>query len=188
MLKERPLRRQSGGEMDASHVPSMIVMGVSSSGKSTVGEVLAERLGIPFVDGDDLHPESNKEKMRSGMPLTDDDRWPWLHRVGEAIDQERSRGRAVAIACSALKRSYRDVLREHDPQALFVYLEGTRELIAERMRARHHEFMPTSLLDSQFAALEPLADDEAHVSVSIALSPDEMATAVISELPRFARE
>lgn len=174
--------------MDASRVPSMIVMGVSSSGKSTVGEVLADRLGIPFVDGDDLHPESNREKMRSGTPLTDDDRWPWLHRVGDAIDEERDRGSAVAIACSALKRSYRDVLRQHDPQLLFVYLDGSRELIAERMRARHHEFMPTSLLDSQFAALEPLADDERHVSVPIALSPDEMVSAVLAELPRFARE
>jgi gluconokinase len=133
----------------------IIVMGVSSSGKSTVGQAIARRLHAPFLDGDGYHPKTNVEKMRAGIPLTDDDRWPWLERLAQAL-HEAADPKGVAVgACSALRRSYRDYLTEKAGEPiLFVHLAGSREVIAERMAKRKHEYMPTSLLDSQFATLE----------------------------------
>jgi gluconokinase len=134
----------------------IIVMGVSSSGKSTVGQSVARRLHAPFLDGDGYHPPANVEKMRAGIPLTDEDRWPWLERLAKAL-HEAAEPKGVAVgACSALRRAYRDHLTEKAGEPiLFVHLAGSREVIAERMAKRKHEYMPTSLLDSQFATLEP---------------------------------
>jgi gluconokinase len=146
----------------------IIVMGVSSSGKSTVGAALAEHLGAPFLDGDRYHPPANVEKMRAGIPLTDEDRWPWLERLARALkDAADTHGMAVG-ACSALRRAYREYLtRVAGEPVLFVYLDGTKDVIAKRIAARKHEFMPASLLDSQFATLEVPAADENVIAVPV---------------------
>jgi len=133
----------------------IIVMGVSSSGKSTIGQSIGRRLHVPFLDGDGYHPDANVEKMRAGIPLTDDDRWSWLERLALALHQAADRKGAAVGACSALKRAYRDYLIEKAGEPiLFVYLHGSRDVIADRMARRQHEYMPSSLLDSQFATLE----------------------------------
>ena len=133
----------------------IIVMGVSSSGKSTVGQSIARRLHVSFLDGDGYHPEANVEKMRAGIPLTDEDRWPWLEKLATALHEAAEKKNAAVGACSALRRSYREFLVEKAGEPiLFVYLEGSKDVIAERMAKRQHEYMPTSLLDSQFATLE----------------------------------
>lgn len=140
-----------------SLTPSRIIiaMGVSSSGKSTVGQSIARRLHVPFLDGDGYHPEANVEKMRAGIPLNDEDRWPWLERLAIALHEAADRKGASVGACSALKRAYRDFLAEKAGEPItFVYLDGSRDVIGERMARRHHEYMPASLLDSQFATLE----------------------------------
>ncbi len=146
----------------------VVVMGVSSSGKSTVGAGLSKSLGVPFLDGDGYHPPENVEKMRAGTPLTDEDRWPWLERLSQALAASAGKNGAVVGACSALKRSYRDFITEKAGEpVLFVHLHGTRELLAERIAARHHEYMPASLLDSQIATLEVPAPDENALIVPI---------------------
>ncbi|HEY0033669.1 MAG TPA: gluconokinase [Devosia sp.] len=133
----------------------IIVMGVSSSGKSTVGQSIARRLHVPFLDGDGYHPPANVEKMRSGIPLVDEDRWPWLQSLAEALHDAANAKDAAVGACSALRRAYRDYLvKQAGEPILFVYLEGTKDVIAARMAKRQHEYMPASLLDSQFATLE----------------------------------
>lgn len=155
----------------------VIVMGVSSSGKSAVGAALARKLHAPFLDGDGYHPPANKEKMRAGIPLIDDDRWPWLDTLAKALHTAaESKGVAVG-ACSALKRIYRDFLTEKAGEPiLFVHLDGSREVIAARIAARQHEFMPASLLDSQLATLERPGPDENAVIVSIEDPIDTIAT------------
>lgn len=142
----------------------LIVMGVSGCGKSTVAAALAIADGLVFVDADALHPSSNVSKMAGGIPLSDDDRWPWLDRVGEVLAD----GRADVIACSALRRAYRDRLRSYVPTVFFAHLQGTRELIAERLDGRSHDFMPASLLSTQLAALEPLDRDERGTVIPVA--------------------
>lgn len=134
----------------------IIVMGVSSSGKSTIGAALGRALHAPFLDGDKYHPDANVEKMRAGIPLTDEDRWPWLEALTAALKEAADKKKGVAVgACSALKKVYRDFITEKAGEpVLFVYLHGSREVIGERMARRSHEYMPTSLLDSQFATLE----------------------------------
>lgn len=132
----------------------IVVMGVSGCGKSSVGIALAEALGARFIDGDDLHPEANKAKMGAGIPLDDSDRWPWLDLVGEALTPN------TVIACSALKRAYRDRIRTAAPGTFFVHLDGSREILEQRLGARTAHFMPATLLDSQLAILEPLGSDE----------------------------
>ena len=154
----------------------MVVMGVSGCGKSSVGEEIARLTSAQFVDGDDLHPEANKAKMGAGIPLDDNDRWPWLDRVGEVLA-----GPAGAIvACSALKRVYRDRIRAAAPGTVFVHLDGSRELLWERISARQNHFMPASLLDSQLAILEPLGSDENGVTLPITASVKSLAMAAVA--------
>ncbi|MFD5703287.1 gluconokinase [Streptomyces lasiicapitis] len=157
--------------MSTTHV--VVVMGVAGTGKTTVGPLLAARLGVPYAEGDDFHPEANIAKMSAGTPLTDDDRWPWLDAIGEWAHGRAGLGGVVSS--SALKRSYRDRLRAAAPGLVFVHLTGDRALIEERMRQRKGHFMPTALLDSQFATLQPLGADEAGVDVDVAGTPTEIA-------------
>lgn len=159
-------------------------MGVSGCGKSTVAALLAGRLGWPFVEGDDLHPAANVEKMASGHPLDDEDRWPWLARIAAWIDERRAAGQNGIVTCSALKRRYRDVLR--GPDVVFVHLAGSHHEIARRLIARQGHFMPAGLLDSQFAALEPPGPDEDAITVDIAATPQQTAEAVLARLPAVA--
>ena len=147
----------------------IVVMGVSGSGKSTVGAVLAGRLGVPFEDADDLHPSANIAKMSRGEPLDDDDRWPWLELIGMWLVNHADGG---VIACSALKRKYRDQMRGHLPEVEFLLLSGDRETIERRQAARPGHFMPASLLTSQFQTLEPLAPDERGVVLDVDESVD----------------
>ncbi len=160
--------------------PLLVIMGVTGSGKSTVGELLATSLGLPFADADDLHSEANVRKMAAGHPLTDDDRWPWLHRVGEELRNHEADG--LVMACSALKRSYREAILAVEPRTHFVLLEGDHELLEWRLSRRHDHFMPESLLDSQLATLEPLASDEPGITVSTAPSPAEIVADIQSKL------
>ena len=152
----------------------VVVMGVSGSGKSAVGAALAERLGVPFKDGDDLHPPENAEKMARGEPLDDDDRHPWLERVGEWLAEHGDGG---VVACSALRRRYRDQLRMHCPDVDFLHVHGNAGLIAERQARRLGHFMPASLLPSQFLTLEHLAPDESGVVIDI----DQPVEAIVDE-------
>jgi carbohydrate kinase (thermoresistant glucokinase family) len=164
----------------------VIVMGVSSSGKSAVGAELARRLHAPFLDGDDFHPPANKEKMRAGTPLVDADRWPWLGNLARALhDAAGTKGVAVG-ACSALKRSYRDYLiAEAGEPILFAYLDGSKELIASRIALRVHEYMPASLLDSQFATLESPAADENAIAVPIVETVEKVAERIVKAVPHL---
>lgn len=157
----------------------IIVMGVSSSGKSTVGKAVGRRLHAPFLDGDDYHPEANKKKMADGIPLTDDDRWPWLETFAKALHEAADRKGVAVGACSALKKSYRQFLTKNAGEPiLFVYLSGTKDVIAERMNKRKHEYMPTSLLDSQFATLEEPDDTENALTLDVTEPVETLATKV----------
>jgi gluconokinase len=154
------------------HAPSpIVVMGVSGSGKSTVGSALAQRLQVPFVDADTLHTPSNIAKMRAGEPLTDDDRYPWLQKVGQWLTGHRGGG---VVSCSALKRTYRDQLRTHCASIQFLYLSGSPELISSRISERPGHFMPAALLQSQLDALEPLGPDEPGVTVDISQGVEDI--------------
>jgi len=159
----------------------MVLMGVAGCGKSSVGAALALRLGIPYRDGDDLHPAPNVEKMRLGVPLTDDDRWPWLDRVAGALAADAP----VIIGCSALKRAYRDRIRAGAGGPVrFVHLHGSRDLVAARMTARRGHYMPLSLLDSQFAALEPPDAAEA-LRVDIDQPLDALVACIVADMERM---
>jgi gluconokinase len=158
----------------------LVLMGVSGSGKSTVAALLASRLGWDFEEGDDLHPPANVAKMHAGHPLNDEDRNPWLAKVAEWITERTDAGRPGIITCSALKRSYRDVLRgEH---VVFVYLAGTQEEIGARLASRHGHYMPSSLLDSQFAALEPPEPDERTITIQTSAPARDEAAEIVKVL------
>lgn len=160
----------------------LVVMGVAGSGKSTVARLLADRLGRPMAEADDFHPEANIAKMRSGTPLTDADREPWLLSLRDWISEHDVEGRGTVVTCSALKRTYRDLLRGATARVRFVHLSGTREVIGERLAARSGHFMPPSLLDSQFADLEPLGDDEDGITVDVTAPPEQIADRVCAGL------
>jgi carbohydrate kinase (thermoresistant glucokinase family) len=161
-----------------------VVMGVSGSGKTTVGTLLAAALGWPYQEGDALHPASNVDKMSHGIALSDEDRWPWLHRIAQMIDGWRASGSSGVLTCSALKRAYRDVIVGDRPNVRLVYLRGSRKLIHRRMAARHEHFMPLALLDSQFATLEEPTPDERPIIVAVGGTPAEIVTETVRLLEK----
>jgi len=168
---------------DSSQTPcALIVMGVSGSGKSTIAENLAARMGWRYEDGDKFHPASNVAKMSAGHPLTDEDRWPWLQAIADEIDRACKAGEHVVIACSALKHTYRDVLVHGRDDVRIVYLRGTQELIAGRLAQRKDHFMPPGLLASQFKTLEPPDPGENHMTVPIDASVEEIVDDIASQL------
>ncbi len=170
--------------MNAKPSPAiLVVMGVSGSGKTTIAALLAGRLGWEYEDGDDFHPPENVAKMHGGTPLTDEDRWPWLDAIAAWIDATRSAGRHGIVACSALRRAYRDVLVGARPDVRLVYLQGDKQMIATRQAARLNHYMPATLVDSQFAALEEPGPDECPIVVSVAPRPREIVQAVVAQLP-----
>ncbi|MEU1039795.1 gluconokinase [Streptomyces sp. NPDC005551] len=167
--------------MQQTHTPYVVVvMGVSGTGKTTIGPLLADRLGVPYAEGDDFHPPANIARMSAGTPLTDEDRAPWLDAIG-AWAHDRA-GLGGVVSCSALKRSYRDRLRAAAPEVVFVHLAGDRELIEDRMSQRQGHFMPTALLDSQFATLQPLGADEAGVAVDVSGGPGDITERAVTAL------
>lgn len=159
----------------------VVVMGVSGCGKTTVGELLAEELDGDFLDGDTLHPPENIEKMSAGQPLDDDDRLPWLKEVAERL-HEGSEGAPLVVACSALKRSYRDLIREGAPGTRFVHLHSDIRVLTERLGVRRGHFMPATLLESQFATLEPLGDDEDGRVFDVAGTPEQIVASAATWL------
>lgn len=163
-------------------VSAIIVMGVSGSGKSTVSEALARRLGFAAEDGDFYHPKANVKKMQNGIALTDEDRWPWLHVIADLIDRYAAAHTPVVLACSALKRAYRDILVHGRTDVRIVYLKGSRELIARRENHRKEHFMPPSLLGSQFDALEEPTADEHAIAVDIDAPVATIADSIIRQL------
>jgi gluconokinase len=158
----------------ASSPQCVVVMGVSGSGKTTVGRAMAERWGDVFIESDELHTANDIHKMASGVPLDDNDRWPWLRAIGEKLRDEAAAGRRTVTACSALKREYRDLLREYAPAAFFVELDGPLDVVRERVLSRHHEFMSPSLLESQYVTLEPLEVDERGLRIAATLPVEEI--------------
>lgn len=160
----------------------LVVLGVSGSGKTSVGCKIADQMRRVFLDGDDLHPPANKRKMAAGFALDDRDRAPWLDAIGNRIAQETSRGIPPVVACSALKRTYRTRLIAQSPDILFIHLRGDQALLESRLKTRVHEFMPTSLLESQVATLEALGEDERGISVSVAAPIPEVVRTIINML------
>ena len=167
---------------DEEQTTTLVVMGVSGVGKTSVAAELVARTGWTFAEGDDLHPESNRQKMAAGHPLDDEDRWPWLRRVAAWIGDQEAAGRDGVITCSALKRSYRDLLREGHPSVRFVHLLAPPSLIAERVNARRGHYMPPSLLESQLSTLEPLQPDEPGVGVDTSGDPSAVAGRALDRL------
>ncbi|WNM36677.1 gluconokinase [Streptomyces sp. Li-HN-5-11] len=167
--------------MRTPHV--VVVMGVAGTGKTTIGPLLAARLGVPYAEGDEFHPQANIDRMAAGIPLDDADRWPWLDAIGAWAHGREGLGGVVSS--SALKRSYRDRLRAAAPGIVFVHLTGDRKLIEDRMAHRRGHFMPAALLDSQFATLQPLQPDERGVAVDVSGSPEEIAARAVAALERL---
>ncbi|HEV7898276.1 MAG TPA: gluconokinase [Planosporangium sp.] len=167
---------------ETGHSPIVLVTGVSGSGKTTVGSMLAGRLGWRYAEADDFHPRANIEKMAAGHPLTDADRGPWLDAIGRWIDERRTAHEPAVVTSSGLKRAYRDILREGRPEVRTVFLDGSPDLIASRMIARHGHFFAPGMLDSQFADLEPPAPDEAVFTVSVTGTPAEVVDQILTGL------
>jgi gluconokinase len=163
-----------------------VMMGVSGSGKTTIARGVAEREGWRLVEGDNFHPAANVAKMQAGIPLTDEDRWPWLRAIAQEIDAMLARGESAVVACSALKHAYRNVLIGERKDVLLVYLQGSKDLIAGRLAARTGHFMPAALLESQFDTLEEPGEDEHPIVVSIAPSPEAIIDDVVRQLKEHA--
>jgi gluconokinase len=161
---------------------AIIVMGVSGSGKSTIGALLAESLAWPFADADGFHPRANVAKMASGRALTDDDRWPWLDAIAAHISAARTAGQPVVIACSALRRAYRDRLRAGHNDLVFLHLAGAADLIATRQAARQGHFMPPSLMASQFATLEDPSEEADAITLSVTASAEDVVAAALKAI------
>ena len=159
----------------------LIAMGVSGCGKTTIGEMLAKKLNCDFADADSFHSQANKDKMHKGIPLDDEDRWPWLKAIRASIEEKLADGQSHVYACSALKRVYRDILRDGDNEVTFVYLKGTPELLRERIKTRTGHFFDPALLQSQLDTLEPPGPDEA-IEADIALSPEAIVDKVLKEV------
>lgn len=168
--------------MGSENPRALVVMGVSGSGKSTIADHLARRLGWAYEDGDRFHPASNVAKMSAGHPLTDEDRWPWLQAIADEIDRLAASGERAVIACSALKRAYRDILVHGREDVRIVFLDGTRDLIAARLAARKGHFMPSGLLTSQFATLERPGADERPIIVSIDAPVEAIVDDIVNQL------
>jgi gluconokinase len=166
----------------------VVVMGVSGSGKTTVARGLAAAMGWEYAEGDDFHSEANVAKMASGQPLTDDDRWPWLQSIGDWLGEHEKAGRSAVVTCSALRRVYRDLLRDGRPDVRFCHVAADADLIRDRMEHRQGHYMPPSLLPSQLAALEPLQPDEPGVVVSVAGTPEEIVVRALAALGLTAPE
>ena len=166
----------------------LVMMGVCGCGKTVVGELVAPRIDADFAEGDSFHPPANVEKMRSGTPLDDEDRWPWLRILAAEIDKARTKGRNLVLSCSALKKSYRDILAGGHDDVIFVHLKGSRELIQGRLDQRVHEYMPRTLLGTQLATLEePDPATEQVLIIDITPSPEVIADTVIEELKKQGR-
>jgi gluconokinase/6-phosphogluconolactonase len=174
------LERSLQEQRHTAHIA--VITGVSGSGKTTIGRALARRLGWRFQEGDALHPSENIAKMKAGHPLDDQDRAPWLAAIAARIDEWRGRGECGVVTCSALKRRYREVVIGDRPDVRLVYLEGSKALIGERMAVRRGHFMPASLLDSQFAALEPPAPEEHAIAVSVDMPVADTVTQIAAAL------
>ena len=170
----------SDGSRGVDDLPLVVVMGVSGSGKSTVGEALARRLSVPFAEGDDFHDADNLAKMTTGVPLDDADRWPWLAAIAAWLANHAQTGGVVT--CSALRRQYRDVIRRRAPAAFFVHLSGDAGVVRRRMQERRSHFMPPDLLRSQLQALQPLESDEAGVVADLARPVDQIVEQVVGAL------
>lgn len=160
----------------------LVMMGVSGSGKTTIASGVAQRLGWTLLEGDQFHPPANVAKMAAGHPLTDADRWPWLHALADAIDALRAKGQSAVVACSALKRAYRDILVGDRPDVRLVYLQGSRALIGQRLAARKGHYMPASLLDSQFATLEEPGPEEHALVDSVDAAPEAIIEAIVRQV------
>jgi carbohydrate kinase (thermoresistant glucokinase family) len=163
-------------------MPVLLLMGVSGCGKTTIGAALARRLGWDFLEGDALHPPANVAKMAAGTPLEDDDRWPWLRAIAARIDAWRAAGTSGVVACSALKRAYRDILIGPRADVRLVYLRGDKDVIAARLTARRGHFMPPGLLDSQFRTLEAPGTDEHPMTVAVGDPPDVIVANILEQL------
>ncbi|WEV68800.1 gluconokinase [Bifidobacterium sp. ESL0775] len=165
----------------------IVVMGVSGCGKTTVSEAIRDQLGFVMAEGDDFHSPANVEKMSHGIPLTDEDRWPWLKAINGWIVEHEGKRESTVVSCSALKRSYRDVLRKN-VDVFFIHLVGSEHLIASRLAQRTGHYMPTSLLPSQFGDLEPLAEDEPGAAISIDATPGEVEKRAIDLIKGYEAE
>ncbi|MDP4503260.1 gluconokinase [Nonomuraea turcica] len=170
--------------MTGEHRPTrhIVVMGVSGAGKTTVALGISELTGLRFAEADEFHPEENVARMRAGIPLDDADRWPWLRDLAAWMAARHAEGVSTVLACSALKRAYRDVLRQGPPEVEFVHLDGSAELIRDRMTRRTGHYMSAGLLDSQRAILEHLGPEESGIVVEVALSPAELVAAIVTRL------
>ena len=167
------------GESPTRHI---VVMGVSGAGKTTVARGVAELTGLAFAEADEFHSEANVTRMRAGVPLDDDARWPWLRALADWMTARHQEGVSTVLACSALKRSYRDMLRQGPPSVDFLHLDGPTEVIRDRMSTRSHPYMPASLLDSQTATLEPLSPDERGIVLDLQMSTDALIVAAVERL------